>query len=478
MLQKSIPLCVIALLLMVSGAAAQGPGVSGADGIGDPDFPLLGNGGYDATHYTLDLAVDLDANIISGTVTMDAVLTEDARTFNLDFAENFSVSAVTLNGAAVDWDRRPHELIVVPLVAPLRTGETITVGVTYSGTPVPVEFPGLPFGIGWINYGSGVYVASEPDGAASWFPVNDHPRDKATYTFRITVPEPYVVAANGLLQDTIDQGDATTYLWEARDPLASYLVGVNIGEFESSAEQGPDGLLIRNYYPPALADEAASDFAPTADMIAYFGELFGPYPFEAYGVVVADANFPFAMETQTLSLFSRDSVSELGGMDQIVAHELAHSWFGNSVSPARWRDIWLNEGFATYAEWLWTERQKGPDALAVVVGNVYGFIANADFPPPGPPRGEIALDPARFGALFLSVYYRGALTLHALRLRVGDDTFFDILRAYHARYQYSSATTDDFIAVAEEVSGADLGGFFDGWLYAATLPDMDLRAAD
>ena len=555
----------IAILIGASPAAAQGPG-QGADGIGDAYYPGLGNGGYDALHYTLDLAVDVERNDLDGRATIEARATQDLASFNLDFA-GLAVEAVAVNGVSVEYDHQDRELVVVP-IAPLADGELFTVEVTYSGQPEPVRTPALPIRMGWNNYGTGIVVAGEPVGASGWYPVNEHPLDKATYTLRVTVPQPYVVAANGLLEATIPQGASMTYVWEARHPIASYLVTVNIDDFLLQTAEGPEDLPIRNYFPADIADEAAADFAPTADMIAFFSSAFGPYPFETYGVVVADTPMGFALETQTLTVFSRNWVTDSGSIEETVAHELAHQWFGDSVSLAQWRDIWLNEGFATYASWLWFEHASGPAALEEAVSRTYNGIlagarqfttpitraalldqlsqlsgralapdeltevvrlllpdaspaelerALADLPPDGVagadlpafigglPFQQVALggaDLARLGALLgfdawgghdlrllyspfappglappddlfnPGVYYRGALLLHALRARVGDEAFFDILATYYEQHAYGNAMTADFIAVAEAVSGEDLGAFFDAWLYDPVLPDI------
>jgi len=552
------------VLVGVSSAAAQGPD-QGADGIGDAYYPQLGNGGYDAQHYTLDLVVDVERNTVEGSATIDALATQPLATFNLDFAGP-EVEAVAVNGAPVEYDHQDRELVITP-AAPLADGEPFTVEVTYRGQPQPVRPEALPVQMGWIHYGTGIVVAGEPVGASGWYPVNEHPLDKATYTLRVTVPEPYVVAANGLLQETVSQGDGVTYVWEATDPIASYLVTVNIDDFVIQTENGPDGLPIRNYFPADIADEAAADFAPTADMIAYFSSVFGPYPFEAYGVVVADTRMGFALETQTLSVFSRNWVTDSRSIEETVAHELAHQWFGNSVSLAQWRDIWLNEGFATYASWLWFEHSAGPAAMDQAVTRTYqgivegtrqhtitvtrsqlvdhvaqsapdaatlapdalaevarlllpaedagpvvadllpGGVAGADLPDwiHNLPFQQVTLggaELARLGELLgfdawggrdlrllyspfappglappddlfnPGVYYRGALVLHALRAQVGDDVFFDILATYYDRHAYGNATTADFVAVAEEVSGEDLGAFFDAWLAGPVLPDI------
>ncbi len=463
--QKTLILLVVALLVG-SAVHAQDAGVPGADGIGDPDFPLLGNGGYDVQHYTLDLAADVDANTLAGTVTITATITEELSSFNLDFVETYTITELTVDGTPAEWELSGHELTVTP-AEPLAAGDTIEIGVTYSGSPEPEPGTAIPVDLGWLNYGTGSYVASEPNGAASWYPVNDHPLDKATYTFRITVPEPFVVAANGVLTDTIDNGDTTTYVWEMDDPMASYLTTIGIDDFVVQTEEGPDGVQIRNFFPPEVAEEGERLFAPTADMIAFYSETFGPYPFDAYGVYVADVDLPFALETQTMTLFARSWLDFGSGLEEAIAHELAHQWYGDSVSLSEWGDIWLNEGFATYASWLWAEHD-GPLSLESIVEDAHYQLSLMDerrqLAPPG--------DPPATDLFSISVYYWGALTLHALRLQVGDEAFFEIMRTYYDRYKYSNATTQDFIAVAEEISGQDLGAFFDDWLYGESLPEL------
>jgi aminopeptidase N len=566
----ALTLAVLLVPIRAVAQAQEGP-LAGAAGIGDPAFPTLGNGGYDAQHYTIALTADLVANTIDATTTISALATQELSAFNLDFAGP-AVLSVEVNEAPADWERRDRELIVAPS-APLPAGEPFTVSVRYAGRPSSVSGSGIPLLVGWTDFGDGVFVASQPYGAMGWYPVNDHPLDKATYELRVTVPAPYVVAANGTLHETIASadGEMITYVWASRDPIASYLVTVNIDQFAVMQESGPDGLPLRTYYPPGHADAVAAEFARTADMIAFFSDAFGPYPFEAYGAVVIDAALPFALETQTLSLFGRNWITGTGAAEEAVAHELAHQWFGNSVSLARWGDIWLNEGFATYASWLWFEHDRGPDALERIVRRVYAQIAEdqAGFSPQltraqfvrlleswlpaeatlsaqaaaaalrlllmGPAstsevEGALAAVPANgltgaellalLGRLPLSdaplssadlqtlldllgsevggassphlplssflppgnpppdalfnrgVYWRGALTLHALRLRAGDEAFFAILRAYYERYQHGNATIGDFIAVAEEVAGEPLGALFDAWLYAPALPDL------
>jgi aminopeptidase N len=282
----------------------------------------------------------------------------------------------------------------------------------------------------------------------------------------MTVPKPYVVASNGLLKATEDRGDWTEYTWESSDPVASYLVTVQIADFVREEQQGPNGLLIRNYFPRGEGgNDPGAVFRRTPDMIEYFNQVFGPYPFEAYGVAVADEELFFALETQTMSLFGRNFLGGgRGGFEgeATVAHELSHQWFGNSVSLEQWKDIWLNEGFATYAQWLWAEHTSGPAALQDQVTQAYRSVENAEPPPPG--------DPPQDDLFNMGVYIRGGLVLQALRTEVGDDAFFRTLKTYAQKYKHSNASTAEFIAVAEEQSGKQLDNLFNAWLYDPDLP--------
>ncbi|MBN2471606.1 MAG: M1 family peptidase, partial [Anaerolineae bacterium] len=275
-MQRILALLLVFALLGGGVASAQGPG---GPSIGDSYYPELGNGGYDARHYTLDLAVNMNTGRLEGHALLDAIATEDLSSFNLDFS-GLSVMSLRLNGEPVAFERDGLEMMVLP-VEPLPAGEPFTVEARYEGVPVPVSPEAIPVRMGWSYHSKGVFVASEPIGSATWFPVNEHPLDKATYTIRVTVPEPYVVAANGLLVETIDNGRTVTYVWENNHPTASYLVTVNIGDFVLEEQEGPDGLPIRNYFPASVYEEAAYDFGRTSEMLAFFSEIFGPYPFDA-----------------------------------------------------------------------------------------------------------------------------------------------------------------------------------------------------
>jgi aminopeptidase N len=248
-----------------------------------------------------------------------------------------------------------------------------------------------------------------------------------------------------------------TWEYDAPDPMASYLVQLVVADLEFEESTGPDGLPIRHAFDADIAGSLGGSMDRTAEMIDLFDDHFGPYPFVAYGAVVVDEPLGFALETQTLSIFGTDAAAS----ESVVAHELAHQWFGNDVSPATWQDIWLNEGFAVYASWLWSEH----DGLGTVdeLADAASGSTVLDLPP-GDPGSAGLFDP--------SVYDRGALTLYALREAVGEDDFSTLVRTWVERYGGRSASTADFEALAAEVSGEDLTALFDAWLRAPSLPSL------
>ncbi len=324
-------------------ATTEAPlGRAGTSGVGDPYFPDAGNGGYDVGHYTLDLAWDPARQHLDGVTTIRAVATQALASFSLDLV-GLDVTAVEVDGDPSRWERRgDHELVVTPRRA-LREDATFRTVVRYGGRPAAIA-GAEPIDPGFMTDGREVYVASEPNGAPTLFPSNDHPTDKATYEIRVTVPDTLDVAANGLLRETIPGEGAGTETWvfDSLDPMATYLVQVVVANLRFQDVEGPAGLPIRNAYDADLGGDVDANFAQQGEMIGFFDDLFGPYPFAIYGAVVVDEDLGFALETQTLSLFGSDALAE-----PVVAHELAHQWFGDDVSLGSWRDIWLNEGFAS-----------------------------------------------------------------------------------------------------------------------------------
>lgn len=438
--------------------AAAPTGVAGDPGVGDPYFPELGNGGYDVGSYRIDIEWLPEEGAIDAVTTIELTPTVALDTFNLDLV-GLDVSSVTVAGEPAPVSRSGRELTVDPEPV-LAAGEPIEVVVAYRGVPQALSLGSDVFGAGWQTDGREAYVVSEPAGAATWFPANDHPTDKALFTFEVTVPADQAAVANGVLvEERVEPDGRQTWVWQASDPMATYLASIVVGDLLIERTTAPTGLPLRDAYPPEHADPARALFARTGEMVATFEEWFGPYPFEVYGHVVVDEALGFALENQTLSLFGVDLLGAGGAGERVVAHELAHQWYGNAVSPASWRDIWLNEGFATYAEWIWLQEAYGqPIASSAELAH-----AGADYGvAPGDPGNDELFQP--------TVYIRGGLALHALSVAMGDEAFRSLLREWPQRFHDSAASTDDLRALAEELSGQDLGPVFDAWVYGAELP--------
>jgi len=458
---------VLLIPILILTSCGQPKYLEGQDGLGDTYFPQLGNAGYDAQHYSLVLEVDPLENYIIGKATIDIEVTQPLKSFNLDFI-GLMIDKVSVGGVPANFLRADRELTIKPS-QPLREGGVYTVQIDYHGSPQPTLSLGGWFDVGWFHTPENeIYVTSETSGAASWYPVNDHPLDKASYSFEISVPNPYVVAANGILEEVIYSGDVITYLWSAEEPMASYLVTLNIAEYVVETTAGTDGVIIRNYFPDGFPDSLRHGIDQTSQMMAFFIDKFGTYPFAAYGTVIVDMPDEtfIAMETQTLS---QHAESTFALSESIIAHELAHQWFGNSVSLKNWQDMWLKEGAARYAEWLWEEAQHGEEALNKRVRGVYQLQAWSSHVISSPPQDNLYID---------AIYNRGALTFHALRLRVGDKIFFEILQTYLDKYRYGNAGASDFIQIAQDVSGQDLEEFFENWLSSKAIPPIPEMGLD
>jgi hypothetical protein len=644
----------------------------GAAGAGDPYFPQDGNGGYDVRTYDLDVGYDPASGVLTGHATVDAVATQSLSRFDLDLS-GLTVSGVTVDGAAAGWTRDGSELIVTPKAA-LADRAAFTVVVDYSGVPSAIDDPEIGTS-GFVRTDDGFVIAGEPHAAATWYPVNDHPSDKASYAFHVTVPDGLTAIANGRLTGKSSRGGRTTWNYAATAPMASYLATISVGKYDTRSytvngvrytdavdpalnapeyrprtgtrmlySQGgvpayrrishvvdvpagggslsfyanlntadsaylfveahtvgaddwttlpdADGFMRDwagsmcdgtlpflahymtreadgtcsptgttgtwagdssfNYGPgeenlftfdlgahagkkievaityaakPPAADEdktqrlgvflddvtvstgqgttsfeddddpmdgwtmsglSASDTAgwkpitvdqaPGAgyvitrvlarqpEIMAFLTRNFGPYPFTEAGAVVDKAPIGFALETQTRPTYSPDFFAYEDQAVSVVAHEMAHQWFGDAVSLKRWRDIWLNEGFATYAQWLWTEQNGGSTAQR-------NFDSSyADFDADQPLWAAPLDDPGADSVTGYPVYLRGAMALQVLRNRVGDRTFFRILRTWVATHSGGNATSADFQATAEQVSGRQLDDLFHAWVFTAGRP--------
>ncbi|GAA1946542.1 M1 family aminopeptidase [Microbacterium deminutum] len=647
---------------LAADAARSAP----ASGVGDPYYPTAGNAGYDVRHYALDIGYQPSTHFLTGRAVITATASKALPTFNLDL-DGLKVSAVNVNGRPAGFTRSGGELTVRPNT-PLKKNLPFITIVTYSGVPVSLD------GAGFITTDDGALVVGEPRVASSWFPVNDHPSDKALYTIQITVPKGLEAISNGRLLSHRDRGTKSIWLWNTDEPMASYLATATIGQFDVHAyrangirywdaidpdlnsptvaartgtsfaysgssdnaykrlertilvdpgspelsfwvdrdieegwdyaflEVAPSGTddwttlpdttgfltqdrghglcselvplhpflehylsgtdadhclptgttgewwaatgaddgwerwafdlsayagtkvdvaiaFVTDYvYPhdgvaiddvvapggdgstsfendgdaldgwtvpgapsgspgnesdwapstvgaPPTGGKVAASFARQPEIIDFLSGYFGHYPWAESGGIVDDAeSLGFALENQTRPVYSKDFWTTQQSGDAVVVHELAHQWFGDSVALERWSDIWLNEGFATYAEWLWSAHE-GTETPQQLFDLYYNAIPADD-----PFWSVVIGDPGTDLLFDTAVYFRGAMTLQALRNTIGDKTFLALLPRWHREHANGNATTAQFIALAEKMSGKQLDGLFDEWLYTGARP--------
>lgn len=435
--------------------------VPGARSLGDRLFPTLGNGGYDAQRYDLELDYQPVVHELDATTTMTAVATHDLSEFSLDF-QGFAITALTVDGKPATFKREANELVITP-PAGITKGTTFVVKTSYNGQPPEVIDPDGS-SEGWLMTHDGAIVLNEPMGAQGWFPNNNHPTDKATYQMAVTVPAGMTSLANGVLVSQEQGLTTTTWTWRQDEPMASYLTTATLGVFDFTEDELADGTKLYTAIDPVVAavETAEGAVARVPDIIPFFESKFGPYPFTAAGSIVDFApTVGYALETQTKPNYA------LPASVSTVAHENAHQWWGNSVTLGTWSDIWLNEGFAEWSSWLWDEHEDPANttkgrADALYDGNAAG-TAFWEIPPAAPPTGADIFDND-------AMYDRGAMTLEFLRQIVGDAKFYDLLRTWARVGKYGNATTSDFTALAEQVTGFELTAYFQDWLYEADKP--------
>ena len=493
---------------------------AGAEGIGDPYFPLDGNGGYDVARYDLDLGYEPRTGELSGSATIAATATQNLSAFDLDL-DDLEVREITIDGVDASWTRRSTEISALtgqpleagsddPVVTPGRSELTVTpatgiaagddfeVSVRYAGVPETIDDG---FGeAGVFTTGTGddreLLVAGQPRSAATWFPANDHPSDKAAFALRVSVPDGLTAVSNGRLVSAESTGGRTVWSWQLDEPMAPYLATLAVGDFElttttvdgidywnavdrdlfdrpidadaATVTDAPDPAATGTTDPapaaaPTYGAVATAQFARQPEIVAFLADRFGPYPFHQAGGIAGDQpELEFALENQTRPVYPTwawEDPDDLG----LLVHEYAHQWFGDSVTVERWSDLWLNDSFATYAEWLWAEHTGGPTPAMQA-------DALAGRSPDDPFWSVTVSDPGPAELFDDAVYQRGAMALEALRERVGDDTFFAIARGWASDNAGGTVTTADFIAHAEEVSGESLDDLFEQWIETPEKP--------
>jgi aminopeptidase N len=452
--------------------AAFSPGSSSA---GDRLFPAIGNGGYDARHYDLDLRYNPTTHLLQGTATIEATATKNLSQLSFDLYK-MPASSVLVDGQNASFTQPPGKLVVT-LPQGVKSGATFTTVVTYAS---PVADYTDPDGSseGWVATDDGAFVVNEPVGAMSWFPNNNVPTDKATYDLRVTVPGSREVIGNGRLASNTPNADGTrTWHWVEDSPMASYLVTATNGEFDVTNDATPDPRLPAWYavdaaYNPAQKAAMQSRLSRTPSILAFYAGFLGtPYPFSATGGVVDDASVGYSLETQTKPMYAVGGANPISPDLGTIAHELAHQWFGDDVSPATWSDIWLNEGPAEFFSWLWQERASGtpgPTTKQRFDTNYASPAMNWSVPPAAPPTAADMFDQD-------AMYTRGAMVMEALREILGEGRFKSVLATYLAAHKYDHASTKQFIDLVKSDGGRDpakLDVFFREWLYGTEKPGI------
>jgi aminopeptidase N len=433
---------------------------AGAATAGDPYLPDSGNGGYSVARYQLELDYRVNTNRLAGTATISADATQRLGRFSLDLV-GLTVTNVLVNGSrAARYAQTATKLTITPARA-LEAGDRFTVAIRYGGSPAPRR---SAWGdVGWEELSDGVLVASQPSGAPTWFPCNDHPSDKADYRIAVTLASSYRAVANGRLVSSTVKSSRTRWEYAADEPMASYLATLQIGSYRARPFP-PAPVRQLGYLPDELDADFAVDFGDQPSMIEVFERLFGPYPFELYSVVVTDDELEIPLEAQGLSIFGRNHVDGHHGSSRLIAHELAHSWFGNSLTTSSWQHIWLHEGFACYAEWLWSETSGGQKAQRIAEQQWARLRALPQDFAIGDPGPALMFDDR--------LYKRGALTLHAIRLSLGDTTFFAMLRSWTSRFRHGSVSTEQFLDHVEDFSSSEIRPLIEPWLFQHALPPL------
>lgn len=428
----------------------------------DPYAPQSGDPTFDVESYELDLSYRVRTNRLEGRAVVNAVAAVATSSIALDLI------GLRASRVRVDGDRRtayaqgPRKLRVV-LPRRMEPGERFSIEVTYAGAPAPRR---TRWGtIGFEELEDGALVASQPIGAPTWFPCNDRPDDRALYSITVATDAGYTAVATGALIGSARRGQFEARTFRSAVPTATYLTALHIGRYISTPladSEGSDGFPITVVHPPALRNEVATAFAPVTRMLQLFESAFGPYPQDACTLVVTPDELEIPLEAQGMAVFGANHLDPAS--ERLVAHELAHQWFGNSVGVARWQDIWLNEGFACYAEWMWSEA-SGRQTVHEKAARHHTRLAGLD-------QDLVLADPGPALMFDDRVYKRGALTLYALRHHMGEGAFAALLREWASAGAGHSVTTADFRALAVRLAGADVDVLLTAWLDRAELPPM------
>ncbi|GAB3411254.1 M1 family metallopeptidase [Schumannella luteola] len=436
----------------------------------DPYLPGIGDDGYAVDRYALELDYRVSVNRLQGTAVIEAMALRELTRIRFDLSGLRASKVLVGSGAGMDaagarrarHSQTPHHLTVTP-ASPISAGERFVVVVDYAGTPKSRRSTWGP--VGWEELDDGVIVAAQPSGASTWFPCNDHPSDKAHYEITVVTDAPYTVVANGRQVSNRAHGGRRTWHFVQEQPTSTYLATVQIGRY-TSTKVDLDGVAGHLVYPPSIARGVKHDFRELGAMMALYQRLYGPYPFDGYTAIVTADELEIPLEAQGAAIFGANHAAGDDAWNRLIAHELAHQWFGNSVGVAAWEHIWLNEGFACYSEWLWSD-ERGGDSADACARRYYDGLAEQ-------PEDIVVGSPGAADMFDDRVYKRGALALHALRGLLGDDAFFGLLRDWCADNRYGSVSTVDFLHAASAAAGSARSGaarqLLERWLFETALP--------
>jgi aminopeptidase N len=430
----------------------------------DPLYPAYGNAGVDVLHYGLELAWAPETKTLTGKATIRLRAASELSAVRLDFSPAYAVDSVTFNGAPVAGTVADNDLTVPGVVA---KDAFATVVVQYHGTPSTVPMPSHrgdaePLGLTVAKDG-GLWTMQEPYGASTWYPANDQPSDKALYDIAVTVPEGWSAVASGTAQPP----EGGTFRYTSKDPVAAYLTTLAVGRYKQETAQGPRGIPLTYWYRPGTDDRLLPSLRKGAQQLGWLEQRFGQYPFASGGVVMVPSES--GMETQQMITmgtpdYGTTKPAEFAkSFEDDLLHEYAHQWFGDAVGPATWKDLWLNEGWATYVQHLyanerdkitpkrWEEWARGVD------GRLRGRLG-----PPGNPKAENFAES--------NVYMCPALMLHQIHKQIGDDAFFALGREWVQRNRGTTQDRASFIAFVNQQTGKDFTTLVNTWLDSPTTP--------
>jgi aminopeptidase N len=427
--------------------------------VADPVYPNLGNPAIDVLHYQLALRWAPSTRTLSGTATLAIRATRDIDEIRLDFARPLRTDSVTVDGKAATATHRGNDLIV-GAGQRLTRDARVVVAIRYHGRPRALVAPMVRKDIGTVGINvrpdGSVFALQEPYGALTWYPVNDQPSDEALYDVALTVPRGWAGVSNGVLRGTSRSGDKVTFSWHAADPIASYLVALGIDRYQKHTATGPHGIPVSYWIRPQDRARALPVLRKTPRMLAWLEKRFGRYPFASAGVFAIREDT--GMETQTMVTLGRDVPAEA------LLHELAHQWFGDSVGPRTWRAIWLNEGFATYIQFLLYDIEVlGQSQTRMLAGmrQLDGQLRRQHGPP-----GHYK--PDHFASS--NVYFPPALMLHEIRKTIGDKKFFAMMRDWAQQHRNVEVDRAVFTSWLNRYTGRNLTPLVNRWLDSPTTP--------